>query len=118
MSINTEINRLLNFAKQNMLINEDDYYYAVEAFEPEFGAEKLPTAMPILENMLDYAAEKGLIENTTENRDLFDTRIMDCVMPCPSEVVRRFTNDYARSPKAATDEFYKMSIASPKLKKR
>ena len=28
MSINTEINRLLNFAKQNMLINEDDYYYA------------------------------------------------------------------------------------------
>ena len=45
MSINTEINRLLNFAKQNMLINEDDYYYAanrlldvlkVDAFEPEF----------------------------------------------------------------------------------
>ena len=110
MSINTEINRLLNFAKQNMLINEDDYYYAanrlldvlkVDAFEPEFVDEKLPTAMPILENMLDYAAEKGLIENTTENRDLFDTRIMDCVMPRPSEVVRRFTNDYARSPKAA-----------------
>ena len=56
MSINTEINRLLNFAKQNMLINEDDYYYAanrlldvlkVDAFEPEFVDEKLPTAMPI-----------------------------------------------------------------------
>ena len=126
MSINTEINRLLNFAKQNMLINEDDYYYAanrlldvlkVDAFEPEFVDEKLPTAMPILENMLDYAAEKGLIENTTENRDLFDTRIMDCVMPRPSEVVRRFTNDYARSPKAATDEFYKMSIASNYIRK-
>ena len=40
--------------------------------------------MPILENMLDYAAEKGLIENTTENRDLFDTRIMDCVMLRPT----------------------------------
>ena len=126
MSINTEINRLLNFAKQNMLINEDDYYYAanrlldvlkVDAFEPEFVDEKLPTAMPILENMLDYAAEKGLIENTTENRDLFDTRIMDCVMPRPSEVVRRFRSDYARSPKAATDEFYKMSIASNYIRK-
>jgi UDPglucose--hexose-1-phosphate uridylyltransferase len=54
MSINTEINRLLNFAKQNMLINEDDYYYAanrlldvlkVDAFEPEFVDEKLPTAI-------------------------------------------------------------------------
>lgn len=126
MSINTEINRLLNFAKQNMLINEDDYYYSanrlldvlkVDAFEPEFIDEELPTAMPILENMLDYAAEKGLIENTTENRDLFDTRIMDCVMPRPSEVVRRFRNDYARSPKAATDEFYKMSIASNYIRK-
>ena len=126
MSINTEINRLLNFARQNMLINEDDFYYAanrlldvlkVESFEPELIDETLPTAMPILDNMLDYAAEKGLIENTTEERDLFDTRIMDCVMPRPSEVVRRFRNDYARSPKAATDEFYKMSIASNYIRK-
>ena len=126
MSINTEINRLLNFARQNTLINEDDFYYAanrlidvlkVDAFEPELIDEALPTAMPILDNMLDYAAEKGIIENTTEERDLFDTRIMDCVMPRPSEVVRRFRNDYARSPKAATDEFYKLSIASNYIRK-
>ena len=28
MNINTEINRLLNFAKQRGLISEDDYYYS------------------------------------------------------------------------------------------
>ena len=103
MSINTEINRLLNFAKQNMLINEDDYYYAanrlldvlkVDAFEPEFVDEKLPTAMPILENMLDYAAEKGLIENTTGSSA--DSRASPPRMAA-NAVRRRCTNLHAAS---------------------
>ena len=43
--------------------------------------EKLQTATPILENMLDYAVEKGMIEDTTTERDLFDTKIMNALMP-------------------------------------
>ena len=44
MNINTEINRLLNFAKQRGLISEEDFYYSanllidvlhVSEFEPE-----------------------------------------------------------------------------------
>lgn len=126
MNINTEINRLLNFAKQRGLISEDDYYYSanllidvlqVSEFEPEEINETLETAAPILEQMLDYAVQEKLIEGTTSERDLFDTRIMNCVMPRPSEVVRRFQSDYARAPKAATDNFYKMSIASNYIRK-
>lgn len=126
MSINTEINRLLNFAKQHELISDEDMYYSanrlldvlqVVEFEPENVDEALVTAEPILKNMLDYAVSKGLIEDTVNERDLFDTRIMDCVMPRPSEVVRRFQNDYARAPKAATDKFYKLSIASNYIRK-
>ena len=126
MSINIEINRLLNFAKQHELISDEDMYYSanrlldvlqVVEFEPENVDEALVTAEPILKNMLDYAVSKGLIEDTVNERDLFDTRIMDCVMPRPSEVVRRFQNDYARAPKAATDKFYKLSIASNYIRK-
>ena len=126
MSIQTEINRLLHFAKQHGLINEDDFYYAAnllldvlqaDSFEPEPVQEELDTAAPILQAMLDDAVKRGLIEDTVSERDLFDTRIMNCVMPRPSEVVRRFQNDYARSPKAATDEFYKLSIASNYIRK-
>lgn len=126
MSIQTEINRLLHFAKQHGLINEDDLYYAAnllldvlqaDSFEPEPVQEELDTAAPILQAMLDDAVKRGLIEDTVSERDLFDTRIMNCVMPRPSEVVRRFQNDYARSPKAATDEFYKLSIASNYIRK-
>lgn len=126
MNINTEINRLLHFARQRGLINEEDLYYSAnllldvlkaEAFEPKKIEETLETAAPVLKNMLDYAVEKGLLEDTISERDLFDTRIMNCVMPRPSEVVRRFNNDYARAPKAATDNFYKLSIASNYIRK-
>ena len=126
MSINTEINRLLHFAKQRGLMNEEDTFYAanklldvlkVEEFVPEEISETLETAAPILQNMLGHAVAQGLIEDTTNERDLFDTRIMDCVMPRPSEVIRRFNSDYARAPKAATDNFYKLSIASNYIRK-
>ena len=126
MNINTEINRLLNFAKQRGLISEDDYYYSanllidvlhVGEFVPEDIEENLETAAPILKNMLDFAVQEKLIEGTTSERDLFDTRLMNCVMPRPSEVVRRFQSDYARAPKAATDNFYKLSIASNYIRK-
>ena len=121
MSINYEINRLLNFAVQQELMNAEDYYYSanrlvdvlkLSEFEPEEVKEELDSPAPILKEMLDYAASEGLIEDTVNERDLFDTRLMDCVMPRPSEVIRRFHSDYARSPKAATDRFYKMSRAS------
>ncbi len=64
----------------------------------------------ILNEMLDYAAETGLLaDNTVTYRDLFDTRIMNCLMPRPNEVVRRFREAYARSPKEATDYYYRLA---------
>lgn len=121
-----EISRLLHFAKQKGLIAAEDEVYAanrlldvlhVEEYVPEEVEETLETATPILENMLDDAAEKGLIEGTADERDLFDTRIMDCVMPRPSEVVRHFRSRYEHSPQEATDYYYALSIASNYIRK-
>jgi len=124
--IQHEISRLLHFARQKGLIASEDVVYAanrlldvlhVEEYIPEAVEETLQTATPILENMLDYAAAKGLIEGTTDERDLFDTRIMDCVMPRPSEVVYAFRTRYARAPQEATDYYYCLSIASNYIRK-
>ena len=124
--IQHEIARLLHFAEQQLLIAPEDTVYAanrlldvlgVEAYEPERVEERLETPTPILERMLDYAAEKELIEDTANERDLFDTRIMDCVMPRPSEVVRRFWALYESSPQEATDSYYRTSIASNYIRK-
>lgn len=124
--IQHEISRLLHFARQKGLIAPEDEVYAanrlldvlhVEDYVPEEVEETLETATPILECMLDYATEKGLIEGTTDERDLFDTRIMDCVMPRPSEVVRAFRAYYEESPREATDYYYALSIASNYIRK-
>ncbi len=124
--IQHEISRLLHFARQKGLIAPEDEVYAanrlldvlhVEDYVPEEVDETLETATPILECMLDYAAEKGLIEGTTDERDLFDTRIMDCVMPRPSEVVNEFHTRYETSPREATDYYYALSIASNYIRK-
>ena len=126
MSINTEINRLLNFARQQNLIESTDIFYSanrlidllhVAEFVPEKIDETLETAAQILENMLDYAVAEKLIDDTVNERDLFDTRIMDCVMPRRSEVIRKFRADYDKSPQLATDNYYKLSIASNYIRK-
>ena len=70
-------------------------------------AEKLEG---ILKDMLDYAAEKGLLENdSVVYRDLFDTKIMSVLVARPSEIIRKFRECYAVSPEAATEYFYKFS---------
>ena len=124
--INYEINRLLNFAVQNGLITEDDMYYSANLLLDVLKAqeftmvkveEKLPTATPILENMLDYMAEKEMFVNTVTQRDLYDTALMNCVMPRPSEVIAKFKADYAVSPEKATENYFPLSTASNYIRK-
>jgi galactose-1-phosphate uridylyltransferase, family 2 len=63
----------------------------------------------ILGELCDIAAQRGIISDSTENRDIFDARLMNCVMPRPSQVIRDFAENYGQSPEAATDRFYQFS---------
>ena len=63
----------------------------------------------ILGELCDIAAQRGIIFDSTENRDIFDARLMNCVMPRPSQVIRDFAENYGQSPEAATDRFYQFS---------
>ncbi len=124
--INYEINRLINFAMQQRLIKEDDIIYStnmilgvlkLNEFDPKEVNEILETPTPILENILDYAANQNLIANTVTERDLFDTLIMNCVMPRPSEIIDKFNELYKISRKKATEYYYNLSIASNYIRK-
>ena len=74
-----------------------------------------PDAIPslsleeILERLLDEACRRELIPDSITYRDLFDTRLMNCLMPRPSQIQETFREKYAVSPKEATDYFYKLS---------
>lgn len=106
------INRLMELFQLEDLEDEIIEAYAKRTPMTQESAEA--ALEDILAEMLDYAAEKGLMEeNTITYRDLFDTKIMGMLMPRPSEVRQMFQGLYNHnSSKAATDYYYKLSCDS------
>ncbi len=103
------INRLLELFGLEELTDE-----TVEAYEKRTPMDRTAAEEAlegILEEMLDYAAEEGLLpENTITYRDLFDTKIMGMLVPLPSQVTAHFMELYREEgAQAATDYFYQLS---------
>ena len=116
----TNIQRLIDYSLKNGLITGDDelvirnmlmdVLHVYEWTDPEL--QETDGSAPIddiLAPMIDYAAEHGVIEDTSVNRDLFDTKLMGIVTPMPREVIRDFRAAYQKSPEAATDWYYDLS---------
>lgn len=91
------------------LFHEDDY--EEPAVIPQ---EDLET---ILKELLDEACRRDLIPDSIAYRDLFDTRLMNCLVPRPAQVQKTFQEAYSRSPKEATDYFYKLSQDSDYIRR-
>ena len=122
--MNTSINQIIQYGLKNNMIKKDDIFYSVnmllellklDSFEEE--AVEDASIYEILDRVLDYAVKNGLIEDTITDRDLFDTKVMNCIMPRPSEVVSHFNNLYAMNAESATDYFYDLSIKSNYIRK-
>ncbi|MGP3561823.1 UDP-glucose--hexose-1-phosphate uridylyltransferase [Geobacillus sp. BK01] len=119
----TAIEQLIDYAKKHGLLPEEDVVYArnrllaalkLTEWQP-VEAKDVPLASPapVLDVIIDWAYEQRLLEtNTTTERDIWDAKLMDCVMPRPSEVIRAFYERYRRDPQEATDWFYALSQAS------
>ena len=118
MNINLEIKKLVRYGLENNLIEKEDEIFArnciletlcfddYEEVQDEIFEINLEE---ILKNILDFAVEKKLIENTIVHRDLFDTKLMSCLTPRPSEVVKNFQKKYEKSPETATAWYYNFS---------
>lgn len=72
----------------------------------------------ILKELLDAACERGILEeDRLVYRDLFDTKLMNCLMPRPGEICREFWKRYETSPETATDYYYKLSQDSDYIRR-
>lgn len=71
----------------------------------------------VLKGLLDEAVERGIIEDSIVYRDLFDTKLMNCLMPRPAQVQETFARKYEVSPQEATDYFYKLSQDSDYIRR-
>ena len=67
------------------------------------------TLEEILDVLLADACSRGLIQDSVVYRDLFDTKLMNALMPRPSQVREAFWKEYKESPEKATEYFYKLS---------
>ena len=127
VNISIEVQNLLNYALQKQLIIPEDIIYTknklLEALsldeienikiENEIIEDKDYGLQQILDNITDWAYENEKIEdNGIVTRDLFDTKIMACLIGRPSEIIRKFNKLYNESPSIATDYFYGLSINS------
>lgn len=112
------IAKLVQYGLHTGLIKEEDKVYAtnqilavmgLDDYEEPALIEEYSNLEEILEGLLYEAREKGLVDEGVVAGDLFDTKLMNCMMARPSEVITEFNRHYANSPKEATDYFYKLS---------
>ena len=112
------IKKLVCYGLETGLVEPEDRIYTVnqildvlkldeyEEPEEEFSGVNLEET---LGELLDYACGQGIIEDSIVYRDLFDTRLMNCLMPRPSQVIKKFWEEYKTSPEAASAYYYKLS---------
>ncbi|HJA71118.1 MAG TPA: UDP-glucose--hexose-1-phosphate uridylyltransferase [Candidatus Lachnoclostridium stercoravium] len=122
------IKKLVQYGLDTGLIQERDRVYATNQIldvlgmdsyeEPEIAVGEI-CLEEVLKELLDHAHETGVLaEDSVTYRDLFDTKLMNCLMPRPSEVADRFWDIYRnQSPKAATDYYYKLSQDSDYIRR-
>ena len=92
------------------VLHEDDYE-DVDIAGEEINLED------ILKALLDEACKRGIIEDSVVYRDLFDAKLMNCLMPRPAQVQKEFAKRYEKTPKEATEYFYKLSQDSDYIRR-
>ena len=118
--MNHLINELIAYGIHNQLINTEDIDYSANLLidllqidEFEYQPSSFRKIHLNLEDLLKECVKKGLVEDNITSKDLFDTRIMNCLLPRPSEVVSTMNNLYHhQGPEVMGDAYYRFSIAS------
>ena len=112
------INRLMELLEVDDI--EDSVFEEFAKREPMTQESAEAALEGILEDMMSYAYDKGIMkENSIVYKDLFDTKIMGCLVARPSEIRAKFKDLYENeSSLAATDYFYKLSCDSNYIRRQ
>ena len=114
----TAVQRLIEYGIRTSLITKEDEYVVRNGLMDLLGltdwqdieeSDEIPAIDDILEPIVDYACEQGIIPDTSSSRDLFDTRVMGLLTPMPREINAEFRRRYENDPADATDWYYRCS---------
>lgn len=111
------IQGLLNKAIECCLIDKQDEVYVRNQILAQLKLNdfiksdiKIDKSIPdLLDDIVKYAIEVGVIEDSFHEKDILSTNIMNCFMLRPSEVNDRFYEYYKINPKESTEYFFNLS---------
>lgn len=101
--------RLVQYGIESGLIPEEERIYSTNQILEVMKKDdyEAPTAEEVgteinladtLGHLLDEALESGVLEDGgIVSRDLFDTKLMNCLTPRPAQVIAKFREDYAEN---------------------
>ena len=100
--INKRISELIGYGIKRGLLEKEDKIFVtnrilaklkLDSFT-EYENANEDNLEVILKDILSFAVENGLIDDSITEKDIFDTEIMALLLPRPSEVIRRFNDLY------------------------
>lgn len=115
MDIIKQVNRLLNYGLQKEFFYQEDMCFTANALLAVLGLddfallpieEELAEPSPILNELSSFAVLKKIIEDTPVARELFETKLMGCLLPRPTEFIARLREKNHENPAAVTQYFY------------
>ncbi|MDK0980946.1 UDP-glucose--hexose-1-phosphate uridylyltransferase [Clostridium perfringens] len=119
-NLNALIDRLIEISINNNLIEDMDTVYTRNRLLSLFNensytpcGEKITLSFhETLNELINIAIEKNIIEDALYSKDIFSSDIMNIFLPTPSLINKEFYKRYAISPKESTDYFYSLSKSS------
>lgn len=101
--------RLIEVDDKNYVRNQVMDQLNVASF-PESVENPVEDTIPnLLEKLVGYAVESGVIEDVFDDKEILSANIMNCFIARPSVINKVFYEKYEQSPEAATDYFYNLS---------
>ncbi len=122
--MNIAINKLLKYALDNSILDQDDFDYAanqilyllrLDSFEIIEISDQVDF-FEVMAEIMVYAIKKKYVADDIDCLDAFEAKIMDAMMPRPAELNRRFFKHYKTGPMTATNYFYNLSKATNYIK--
>ena len=116
--LSESIARLVQYGIKTELLPPCERTYAINLLLDLFQEDSYeePETIPensdledILKELLEEAVARGIIEDNITERDLFDTKLMNTLVPRPAQVQQKFWSLYQESPEKATAYYYKLS---------
>ncbi|WP_249869132.1 UDP-glucose--hexose-1-phosphate uridylyltransferase [Oceanobacillus saliphilus] len=100
---------LIETADIRYIRNQVIHLLRLEIFPETVENPAVDTIPNILESIISYAIEQGVIEDVFDEKEILAANIMNCFIARPSVINETFYEKYKTSPEQATDYFYNLS---------